>query len=193
MLEPSALAVTPLRLPPRTSCGVISLGVTLAEAEAVRAGPGGGEGVVLERRRVRARAGPGRGVVVGEGHRGLVAGEATGVYVEHAEAPRVGGVGVGDRGPRRVLGLGRRAADIDGFGRLARGALLVDVVMAMGAAGADHQVDQAPVGVNPVQAGADDVRPQDGAAVDAVHYVTSLVVMVVAGQHEVDAVLVEQR
>src|ERR1700722_1064798 len=48
------------------------LGVTPAEAEAVRAGPGGGKGVELGRLRKRTRAGPGRGVVIGEGHRGLV-------------------------------------------------------------------------------------------------------------------------
>src|SRR6202012_1633594 len=41
--------------------------------------------------------------------------------------------------------------------------------------------------------GADHVRPQHGAGVGAAHQVAALVVVVVAGQHEVDAVLVEQR
>src|SRR6202042_2310064 len=114
-------------------------------------------------------------VVIGEGHRGLVAGEATGVHVEYAEAPRISGVGVGDRGPRRVFGLGVGSADVDRLGRFARGALLVHVVMALSAAGADHQVDEALVGINAVQVGTDDVRPQDGSGVDAVDHVLALV------------------
>src|ERR1700722_1043696 len=114
----------------------------LAEAEAVAAGAGGGEGVDLDRGRVRARRCGRRRVVVGELDRGLVAGEPSGVHVEHADAPRVGGVGVGDRGPRRVLGLGRGAGagDVDGLDRLANGARLVVVVVALGAASADDQV-----------------------------------------------------
>src|ERR1700734_360474 len=106
-----------------------------APAETVRAGPRGGEGVELDRGRVRARAGPRRGVVVGEGHRGLVTGEATRIHVEDADAPRVDGVGVGDRGPRGDLGLDLGPGDVDALLRFARGAGLVDVVVAHGATG----------------------------------------------------------
>src|ERR1700689_3355169 len=168
-------------------------GAAPAPAETVRAGPGRGEAVELGWGRVRARAGPRRGVVVGEGHRGLVTGEAPGIHVEHADSPRVGGVGVGDRGPRRVLGLDLGLGDVDALLRFARGVRLVDVVVALGAAGADHQVNEAQVGVHLVQLGAHHVRPQDGAGVGALHHVAALVVVVVAGEHEVDAVLVEQR
>src|ERR1700735_2739329 len=118
----------PAGLPVRNWPPAGLFGAAPAPAETVRAGPGSGEGVELDRDRVRARAGPRRGVVVGEGHRGLVTGEAAGIHVEHADSPRIGGVGIGDRGPRRVLGLDLGLGDVDALLRFARGARLVDVV-----------------------------------------------------------------